>query len=93
MCICVCQCCLSVYKEGSASVVLFMLVYTPTPKPNIELYRTLFIASTSFSFQQISGNCNTTILHTPEGFSYLYSYDCTLVPGNIYRCISISINL
>uniref|UniRef100_A0A673ID55 Si:ch211-262h13.5 n=1 Tax=Sinocyclocheilus rhinocerous TaxID=307959 RepID=A0A673ID55_9TELE len=29
---------------------------------------------------QISGNCNTTVLHTPEGFSYLYSYDCTLVP-------------
>ncbi|CAL8394892.1 unnamed protein product [Boreogadus saida] len=31
---------------------------------------------------QISGNCNTTILHTPEGFSYLYSYDCTLVPDS-----------
>lgn len=31
--------------------------------------------------QQISGNCNTTILHTPERYSYLYSYDCTLVPG------------
>ncbi|KAJ3599279.1 hypothetical protein NHX12_033242 [Muraenolepis orangiensis] len=33
-----------------------------------------------FMETQISGNCNTTILHTPEGFSYLYSYDCTLVP-------------
>lgn len=33
------------------------------------------------SLQQISGNCNTTILHTPEKYSYLYSYDCTLVPG------------
>ena len=48
------------------------------------LYRTLFLAWTSFSFQQISGNCNTTILHTPEGFSYLYSYDCTLVPGKLH---------
>ncbi|KAI4898285.1 hypothetical protein NFI96_024414 [Prochilodus magdalenae] len=33
-----------------------------------------------FMETQISGNCNTTVLHTPEGFSYLYSYDCTLVP-------------
>ncbi|XP_061594647.1 alpha-2-HS-glycoprotein isoform X2 [Cololabis saira] len=33
-----------------------------------------------FMETQISGNCNTTILHTPEGFSYLYSYDCGLVP-------------
>ncbi|KAM6921287.1 alpha-2-HS-glycoprotein isoform 2-T2 [Xenentodon cancila] len=33
-----------------------------------------------FMETQISGNCNTTILHTPEGFSYLYSYDCALVP-------------
>uniref|UniRef100_A0A8D3CUX1 Fetuin-B-like n=1 Tax=Scophthalmus maximus TaxID=52904 RepID=A0A8D3CUX1_SCOMX len=33
-----------------------------------------------FMETQISGNCNTTILHTAEGFSYLYSYDCTLVP-------------
>ncbi|GAA6110894.1 fetuin-B isoform X1, partial [Tachysurus ichikawai] len=33
-----------------------------------------------FMETQISGNCNTTILHTPEGLSYLYSYDCTLVP-------------
>ncbi|KAK1806110.1 hypothetical protein P4O66_012825, partial [Electrophorus voltai] len=33
-----------------------------------------------FMETQISGNCNTTILHTTEGFSYLYSYDCTLVP-------------
>ncbi|XP_072516979.1 alpha-2-HS-glycoprotein [Salminus brasiliensis] len=33
-----------------------------------------------FMETQISGNCNTTILHTPDGFSYLYSYDCTLVP-------------
>ncbi|XP_038571175.1 alpha-2-HS-glycoprotein [Micropterus salmoides] len=33
-----------------------------------------------FMETQISGNCNTTILHTPEGYSYLYSYDCTLVP-------------
>lgn len=36
---------------------------------------------TLFNLQQISGNCNTTILHTPERYSYLYSYDCTLVPG------------
>ncbi|CAL8306324.1 unnamed protein product [Lota lota] len=35
-----------------------------------------------FMETQISGNCNTTILHTPEGFSYLYSYDCTLVPDS-----------
>ncbi|XP_059196448.1 fetuin-B [Centropristis striata] len=34
----------------------------------------------AFMETQISGNCNTTILHTPEGYSYLYSYDCTLVP-------------
>lgn len=33
-----------------------------------------------FMETQISGNCNTTVLHTPEGFSYLYNYDCTLVP-------------
>ncbi|XP_017275887.1 fetuin-B [Kryptolebias marmoratus] len=33
-----------------------------------------------FMETQISGNCNTTILHGPEGFSYLYSYDCALVP-------------
>ncbi|CAJ1061096.1 alpha-2-HS-glycoprotein [Xyrichtys novacula] len=33
-----------------------------------------------FMETQISGNCNTTILHTPEGYSYLYSYDCTLIP-------------
>ncbi|XP_004085629.2 alpha-2-HS-glycoprotein [Oryzias latipes] len=33
-----------------------------------------------FMETQISGNCNTTILHTAEGFSYLYSYDCALVP-------------
>ncbi|KAM6963130.1 alpha-2-HS-glycoprotein 1 [Aplochiton taeniatus] len=33
-----------------------------------------------FMETQIAGNCNTTILHTVEGFSYLYSYDCTLVP-------------
>lgn len=33
-----------------------------------------------FMETQISGNCNTTILHTPEGYSYLYSYDCMLVP-------------
>ncbi|XP_041862989.1 fetuin-B [Melanotaenia boesemani] len=33
-----------------------------------------------FMDTQISGNCNTTILHTPEGYSYLYSYDCALVP-------------
>ncbi|KAF7703520.1 fetuin-B [Silurus meridionalis] len=34
-----------------------------------------------FMETQITGNCNTTILHTPDGFSYLYSYDCTLVPA------------
>ncbi|MED6244433.1 hypothetical protein ATANTOWER_010195 [Ataeniobius toweri] len=33
-----------------------------------------------FMETQISGNCNTSILHTPEGYSYLYSYDCALVP-------------
>ncbi|XP_068175979.1 fetuin-B [Antennarius striatus] len=33
-----------------------------------------------FMETQISGNCNTTVLHTPEGYSYLYSYECTLVP-------------
>ncbi|KAJ7986210.1 hypothetical protein DPEC_G00337600 [Dallia pectoralis] len=33
-----------------------------------------------FMETQISGNCNTTILHTAEGYSYLYSYDCTLMP-------------
>ncbi|XP_075901201.1 fetuin-B [Nelusetta ayraudi] len=33
-----------------------------------------------FMETQISGNCNTTILLTPEKYSYLYSYDCTLVP-------------
>ncbi|KAM4574781.1 alpha-2-HS-glycoprotein [Fundulus diaphanus] len=33
-----------------------------------------------FMETQISGNCNTTILNTPEGYSYLYSYDCALVP-------------
>ncbi|XP_030647393.1 fetuin-B [Chanos chanos] len=33
-----------------------------------------------FMETQISGNCNTTVLQTTEGFSYLYSYDCTLVP-------------
>ncbi|XP_061096508.1 fetuin-B [Conger conger] len=29
---------------------------------------------------QISGSCNVTILQTPHGLSYLYSYECTLVP-------------
>ncbi|KAG7242311.1 hypothetical protein INR49_023987 [Caranx melampygus] len=38
------------------------------------------IANVHLHAQQISGNCNTTILHTPDGYSYLYSYDCTLVP-------------
>ncbi|TNN23055.1 Alpha-2-HS-glycoprotein [Liparis tanakae] len=33
-----------------------------------------------FMETQISGICNTTMLLTPEGYSYLYSYDCTLVP-------------
>ncbi|XP_040041296.2 fetuin-B [Gasterosteus aculeatus] len=33
-----------------------------------------------FMETQISGICNTTMLHTIEGYSYLYSYDCTLVP-------------
>uniref|UniRef100_A0A3Q2NPL2 Alpha-2-HS-glycoprotein n=1 Tax=Fundulus heteroclitus TaxID=8078 RepID=A0A3Q2NPL2_FUNHE len=33
-----------------------------------------------FMETQISGNCNTTILNTPEGYSYLYSYECSLVP-------------
>ncbi|XP_051544729.1 fetuin-B [Myxocyprinus asiaticus] len=33
-----------------------------------------------FMETQISGNCNTTVLHTPDGFTYLYSYVCTLVP-------------
>ncbi|XP_028855823.1 fetuin-B isoform X1 [Denticeps clupeoides] len=33
-----------------------------------------------FMETQISGNCNITVLHTVDGFSYLYSYDCTLVP-------------
>ncbi|XP_071342539.1 alpha-2-HS-glycoprotein [Trachinotus anak] len=33
-----------------------------------------------FMETQISGNCNTTILHTPQGYTYLYSYECTLVP-------------
>ncbi|KAF7662163.1 hypothetical protein LDENG_00244890 [Lucifuga dentata] len=33
-----------------------------------------------FMETQISGNCNTTVLHTTKGYSYLYSYDCTLVP-------------
>ncbi|KAG8003352.1 Alpha-2-HS-glycoprotein [Nibea albiflora] len=38
------------------------------------------VANVHLHAQQISGNCNTTILHTPEGYSYLYSYDCTLTP-------------
>ncbi|XP_077573400.1 fetuin-B [Stigmatopora nigra] len=33
-----------------------------------------------FMETQISGNCNATILHTSEGYTYLYSYECTLVP-------------
>ncbi|XP_029987635.1 alpha-2-HS-glycoprotein [Sphaeramia orbicularis] len=33
-----------------------------------------------FMETQISGNCNTTILHTQDGYSYLYSYDCFLIP-------------
>lgn len=33
-----------------------------------------------FMETQVSGNCNTTILHTSEGFSFLYSYDCFLLP-------------
>ncbi|XP_068446161.1 fetuin-B [Clinocottus analis] len=33
-----------------------------------------------FMETQISGICNTTMLLTTEGYSYLYSYDCTLVP-------------
>nr|QBZ81840.1 fetuin B [Trachidermus fasciatus] len=33
-----------------------------------------------FMETQISGICNTTMLLTTEGCSYLYSYDCTLVP-------------
>ncbi|KAF7202724.1 alpha-2-HS-glycoprotein [Nothobranchius furzeri] len=33
-----------------------------------------------FMETQISGNCNTTILHTAEGYTYLYSYDCALLP-------------
>ncbi|KAM7013176.1 fetuin-B [Tautogolabrus adspersus] len=38
-----------------------------------------------FMETQISGNCNTTILHTPGGYSYLYSYDCTLVPEKLQQ--------
>ncbi|XP_076133759.1 fetuin-B [Alosa pseudoharengus] len=33
-----------------------------------------------FMETQISGNCNITLLHDAGGYSYLYSYDCTLVP-------------
>ncbi|KAL2090248.1 hypothetical protein ACEWY4_014936 [Coilia grayii] len=33
-----------------------------------------------FMETQISGNCNITILHDAEGYSYLFSYDCMLVP-------------
>ncbi|XP_031431439.1 fetuin-B isoform X2 [Clupea harengus] len=33
-----------------------------------------------FMETQISGNCNITIFHDANGYSYLYSYDCTLVP-------------
>ncbi|XP_023699739.1 alpha-2-HS-glycoprotein-like isoform X1 [Paramormyrops kingsleyae] len=33
-----------------------------------------------FMETQISGNCNTTILHALQGFSYLHSYDCILIP-------------
>ncbi|XP_064186259.1 alpha-2-HS-glycoprotein [Anguilla rostrata] len=29
---------------------------------------------------QTSGSCNVTILQTSQGLTYLYSYDCTLVP-------------
>ncbi|KAM3619825.1 uncharacterized protein V6R79_014159 [Siganus canaliculatus] len=35
-----------------------------------------------FMETQISGNCNTTILHTPDGYTFLYSYDCFLVPDS-----------
>ncbi|XP_062869277.1 alpha-2-HS-glycoprotein-like [Trichomycterus rosablanca] len=35
-----------------------------------------------FMETQIAGNCNTTVLHTLDGFSYLYSYDCMLVPDS-----------
>ncbi|CAG11553.1 unnamed protein product [Tetraodon nigroviridis] len=38
------------------------------------------VANVHLHAQQISGNCNTTLLYTPEGYTYLYSYDCTLVP-------------
>ncbi|KAJ8418906.1 hypothetical protein AAFF_G00004050 [Aldrovandia affinis] len=38
---------------------------------------------------QISGNCNVTILQTPHGFSYLYSYDCTLVPDEPEKLLKI----
>ncbi|XP_028855824.1 fetuin-B isoform X2 [Denticeps clupeoides] len=38
------------------------------------------VANVHLHAQQISGNCNITVLHTVDGFSYLYSYDCTLVP-------------
>lgn len=47
-----------------------------------------FIFFFFFFLKQISGNCNTTILHTPEGYSYLYSYDCALVPGNVSRFLT-----
>ncbi|XP_015237335.1 PREDICTED: fetuin-B-like [Cyprinodon variegatus] len=33
-----------------------------------------------FMETQVSGSCNTTILQTPEGFTYLYSYECALMP-------------
>ncbi|KAJ8278315.1 hypothetical protein GJAV_G00086300 [Gymnothorax javanicus] len=29
---------------------------------------------------QTTGSCNVTILQTPQGLSYLYNYECTLVP-------------
>ncbi|KAG7488104.1 hypothetical protein MATL_G00030970 [Megalops atlanticus] len=38
---------------------------------------------------QISGNCNVTTLHTSQGFSYLYSYDCTLVPDEPEKLLKI----
>lgn len=38
---------------------------------------------------QISGSCNVTILQTPQGLSYLYSYECTLAPDEPEKLLQI----
>lgn len=80
-----------------SSDLILLLLFSWCCRAKVSCHHlSLFCFCLFFFLQQISGNCNTTVLHTPEGYSYLYSYDCTLVPGNVnttvYRMIQTEYN-